>query len=687
MQKTNSIPISFLENTNMINTATNFFNSNKDISDINSLYDKTTNGFSAFNTNNNYNNYKLNTLNINKKEYNKLSKEKHFLWKEINNLNYNEFDNDDKILENPVIKNILNSDINENEIQNLPENYLVNLIHTLQNLANNAIKNKNNLELENKQLYRDLESIKTNNEYLHQKNIKINQKLIKLNREKNEEKKTQNLMYNLLEGNDTYIKRKKYYCHICTNKKFKSQKYLDEHILRRHPDYSRKNSKEKNKKENKVNIELYTKKINDMKNYFDTLINKSIKKIQYIKINEKINSLQNLYEMSKYYNYNINNNINMINSSYQEETNLIQENNNEINNNNINNIIKEEKEKEKKNETENSNNNNTNNTLEKSEESSKKKQNEIIEKIKGNFFHNYLLLKKKMRFIEIKENFYSSAEEQTTQQRSTKKRKTQKNRSKLVPDSTEDEENKKEVNNEEEKKETNEETNLLKAKKEENNDLKETKKEEANNEGKNYKKEKEIDNNYNNKEEESVKSSEKKVDLKLNEGNMINFSDEEKEKSQKLKQFCLDFKNRDSNLSKLQERYYFKKVTPKDFNLDKNKVDNIIKEKIDNKLNKYNTEEKTIQEMRAEMMRIYYKTSDYKDEYGDRYLYFYVNISNFINLQDLILEANNNNIFLEESFFEKISVKFEEQNTSEFNNDFDNENENKEGEPFSFKRD
>ena len=187
MQKTNSIPISFLENTNMINTATNFFNSNKDISDINSLYDKTTNGFSAFNTNNNYNNYKLNTLNINKKEYNKLSKEKHFLWKEINNLNYNEFDNDDKILENPVIKNILNSDINENEIQNLPENYLVNLIHTLQNLANNAIKNKNNLELENKQLYRDLESIKTNNEYLHQKNIKINQKLIKLNREKNEE--------------------------------------------------------------------------------------------------------------------------------------------------------------------------------------------------------------------------------------------------------------------------------------------------------------------------------------------------------------------------------------------------------------------------------------------------------------------------------------------------------------------
>ena len=47
------------------------------------------------------------------------------------NLNYNEIAKDENILDNPLIKNILNSDINDNEIQNIPENYLVNLIDTL----------------------------------------------------------------------------------------------------------------------------------------------------------------------------------------------------------------------------------------------------------------------------------------------------------------------------------------------------------------------------------------------------------------------------------------------------------------------------------------------------------------------------------------------------------------------------
>ena len=256
MLENRPIPNTFLENVNMVNTATDFFNSNKDINDINTLYNKTTNDFSPFNTNNNYNTSKFNTLNLNNnKEYNNMNKNKRFMWKEINNLNYNELDNDERILENPVVKNILNSNINENEIQNMPENDLVNLIHTLQNLANNAIKNKNYLEVENKQLYHDLEMMKTNNEYLNQKNIKINQKLNQLNKQRNEEKKT---MHDLIEDNNTYnyLRTKKYYCEICTNKKFKSQKYLDEHIARRHPDYINKKAKQKNKKENKLNTEL-----------------------------------------------------------------------------------------------------------------------------------------------------------------------------------------------------------------------------------------------------------------------------------------------------------------------------------------------------------------------------------------------------------------------------------------------
>ena len=694
MLENSPIPKTFLENVHMVNTATNFFNSNKDINDINSLYNKTTNDFSPFNTNNNYNynnynNYnttKLNTLNLNNKEINAMNEKKRFLWKEINTLNYNEINTDEKILENPVIKNILNSNINENEIQNMPENYLVNLIHTLQNLANNAIKNNNFLENENKQLYHDLEMMKTNNEYLSQKNIKINQKLNTLNKQRNEEKKTMHDLFEENSNNYNFFRTKKYYyCEICTNKKFKSQKYLDEHIARRHPDYINKRLKQKNKKENKLNIELYQKKLNDMKNYFDNLIYKSIKKIQYIKINEKLNSLQNLYEMGKYFNNINNNNItNINNSSYQEEINI--ENNSEINTNNINtnvntninNNIIEEKEKEKKTETENSG------SIEKTEENSKRKQNDIMEKNHGNFIHNCLLLKKKMKFIKIKKFFEPKPEDQIIQQRSKKKRKTQKNRSKLVPDSEEPskEENKKLEFNEEKIEQNEDDKNILKTKNEKN--LEENKKEEEDNINNNNKeniitKEKLEEN----KEQELTHNE--KLDLKLKEETVINFSDEEEEKNRVLKQFCLDFKSRDSNLSLLQERYYLKKVLPKDYNLDKKKVDEIIKEKINKKIGDFNPREKTIQQMRSKMMKIYYEVVDLKDKNDDMYLYSYLNISNFLNLQDLIRDANNNNFLLEASFFENVSYKVEENNSEFYNEDESQQNNNEASNDFSFK--
>ena len=693
MLENSPIPKTFLENVHMVNTATNFFNSNKDINDINSLYNKTTNDFSPFNTNNNYNNYnnynttKLNTLNLNNKEINAMNEKKRFLWKEINTLNYNEFNNDEKIFENPVIKNILNSNINENEIQNMPENYLVNLIHTLQNLANNAIKNNNYLENENKQLYHDLEMMKTNNEYLSQKNIKINQKLNTLNKQRNEEKKTMHDLFEENNNNYNFLRTKKYYCEICTNKKFKSQKYLDEHIARRHPDYINKRLKQKNKKENKLNIELYQKKLNDMKNYFDNLIYKSIKKIQYIKINEKLNSLQNLYEMGKYFNnINSNNITNINNSSYQEEINI--ENNSEINTNNLNNNnintnlnnnIIEEKEKEKKTETENSG------SMEKTEENSKRKQNDIMEKNHGNFIHNCLLLKKKMKFIKIKKFFEPKPEDQIIQQRSKKKRKTQKNTSKLVPDSEEPskEENKKLEFNEEKIEQNEDDKNILKTKNEKN--LEENKKEKEDNININNNKENIItkENLEENKEQELTHNE--KLDLKLKEETVINFSDEEEEKNRVLKQFCLDFKSRDSNLSLLQERYYLKKVLPKDYNLDKKKVDEIIKEKINKKLGDFNPREKTIQQMRSKMMKIYYEVVDLKDKNDDMYLYSYLNISNFLNLQDLIRDANNNNFLLEASFFENVSYKVEENNSEFYNEDESQQNNNEASNDFSFK--
>ena len=186
-----------------------------------------------------------------------------------------------------------------------------------------------------------------------------------------------------------------------------------------------------------------------------------------------------------------------------------------------------------------------------------------------------------------------------------------------------------------------------------------------------------------NKEQELTHNE--KLDLKLKEETVINFSDEEEEKNRVLKQFCLDFKSRDSNLSLLQERYYLKKVLPKDYNLDKKKVDDIIEEKINKKLGDFNPREKTIQQMRSKMMKIYYEVVDLKDKNDDMYLYSYLNISNFLNLQDLIRDANNNNFLLEASFFENVSYKVEENNSEFYNEDESQQNNNEASNDFSFK--
>ena len=666
MLSSKEVPNSFLENINMVNTATNFFNTNnKNISDINTLYNRTTNDFSLFNTNNN----KINTLNINKKNYNinKLNEENRFLWKEINNLNYNEIEKDENALENPVLKNILNTNINENEIQNIPENYLVNLIHTLQGLANNAIKNKNNLEIENKKLYHDLEEMKTNNEYLHQNNMKINQKLIDLNKQKMKQKNTQNFnIHDLLEGNNTYMKNKKFYCKVCTNKKFKSQKYLDEHIARRHPDYLNRIMKNnENYKESNVNVELFRKKLNDMKNYFDNLIYKSMKKIQYIKINEKINNLQNLFEITKNMNnknIDINTNINIdTNIKNQKEEIIIKNSNNSINS--------EEKEKEKKTETENSSN------MEQNETALLKKQFENLEKRHGNFFHNFLLLRKKLKFIRIK-NFFDQPDTQITQQRSKKKRKTQNNRSKIIPEISKEQINEetKKLEFSDEKGEKSEEHEKLKsiAKKENKNYQEENQKNQENNDYNDNDNENDNDNKYLDKTEEEKKeitnthikynkeNIESSSKLKLKDENVINFSDEEDEKNQVIRQFYYDYKNRDGHFSTPEEKYFLKTVLPKDYNFDKNEINNLVKDNIDSKLKKFHLNNKSPQEMRNEMMKIYYETIDFQDKYNDFYLYNYQNLSTFLGIRELIKDANNNNFYLEQSFFETVHYRLEE---------------------------
>ena len=668
MLDSKTIPNTFLENTKIVNEATNFFKTNKDISEINTLYNKNINYFS-FNKNDN-SNFQSNTLNINKINFenSKLNKQKKFGWKNIMNLNYNEIAKDENILDNPLIKNILNSDINENEIQNIPENYLVNLIHTLQGLANEAIKNKNDLEIENKKLNQDLEEMKNNNEYLNQNNIKMNQKLLNLNENKN---KMNNYIYNIFNQNNPYINinniyKKRYYCHICTNKKFKSQFYLEEHIKRRHPYYPKKIEIHKNQKDkDKENKEFLQNKLNQINKYFDYLVNKFIKKIQYIKINEKLNSLQNICDMMQLNNAKI---INLNKAYLTKEKNIINKN-----------IIKISDEKESE-EEDNITNDVTEENFQKEHEDELKKlskRKDLIEKKHGNFIYQYWSTKKEIQFATIKKNLVlNPEEEQSTHQRRKKKLQTLKVESKLkVKNPIEEKQNddtktielNEEKNFEEKIDDKNQEEKILKQKNEniiDNNDINKI----------NNKIDKEKKDIYNKtkKEEESIKLTKQKFNLISEQ--MLNFSDEEFKKKeeeekeeekeyQELKKFCNDFRERDYKASG-EIKYHEKTVIPEEY-IKKNEeeINNALEGKINKKMKKLNFEGKTNKQMKNEMMKMYYDTIDINYLYGDRYLYTCMNIGNFLNIKDIISDAYNTNFYAEESFFEKI--KYNIQNNPE----------------------
>ena len=685
MYETKAIPNTFLENTKIVNEATNFFKSNKDISEINTLYNKNINYFSFNKNDNSNNNFQSNTLNKNKNsiETNKLNKQKKFGWKNIMNLNYDLINKEENILNNPLIENILNSDINENEIQNIPENYLVNLIHTLQGLANEAIKNKNDLEIENKKLNQDLEEMKTNNEYLNQNNIKMNQKLLNLNKYNNS---NNNYIYNIFNQNNPYINinsiyKKKYYCYICTNKKFKSQFYLDEHIKRRHPDYQEKIQTKKNyKNKDKENKEFLQNKLNQINKYFDYLINKFIKKIQYIKINEKLNSLQNVYDMIQLNKDVKITNINKTNIS--KEKHIINKTITKIN-------MNKESENEIENENENDNDDNIiNDTIENSfqkkhEEELKKlsKTKDLMEKKHGNFIYQYWLTKKEIQFATIKNNFAinpEEEEEQSNHQRRRKKLQTLKVKSKLVEmNKLEDKKNddsKKtiEINEENNIKQKtdddNQEKNILKQNKENiidknndndnNNNINIIINDEMNTN--NTKDKKDILYSNTKKEEETIKSTKQKFNLKSEK--MINFSDEEEEEDkefQTLKKFCKDFREREFKISS-DHKYHKKTVAPDDYIRDnQDQINDALDAKINKKMKKINFEGKSNKEMKADMMQIYYATIDTNYLYGDRYLYTYMNIGNFVNIKDIISDAYNTNFYAEDSFFEKVKYNIQ----------------------------
>ena len=677
------IPETYLENINMINSATNFSNlflksnfniTKNDNSKFDYSYNKT-NGF--YKTQNDIStnmpsttqkfffNSKKNFMDINPQEFNfpnnynlnKLNSKKKFAWKEIMNNNNELILDDKKELDNPLIKNILNSNLDEKEIQNTPQNYLANLIQTLQGMANQVLKNKNNLEKENQKLCDDILEAKNNYNYMKENNDEMIKSRILLKQQNNEQKnliknfENKNILYefdkleskNIQLNNylEKYNFKKKYYCKLCTNKAFKSKYYLDSHIKRRHNEYYQSYNKKENQKIKK-NIINYSKKLNEFKKSYESLVNANFKKYQYMKLNEKIKGLENLILMSKGQEDIIN--------SIMIKANLFS-NGQDILGNNIN---KENNDK-----------------LNSKEENEKLEFQNHIKALRKDMTHylnkvrtEIMEINREKKFQKIKRYFEKEPKPQFEYNSPTHQRKNQKIKTIKAENIN--------INMFNEKKnEMNQSYGEIKKEQEPYQSMKNSKTQDilkAQNEVKNI----EAQNinekdNYNNINENEINTN-----IYNNNNNIVNMNinlinglkpnnldendskrsikypdskisfDESENLSNKnditLKKFYDEFRERDKHFSYGEKEFYTKSIIPNDYQIDKTKMENLVEEKINQKLNKFdqNNDENLVQEI----LNLNYKMLD-AELNGIAYCFYSRNISMLMDTKKLINETNN----------------------------------------------
>lgn len=417
-------------------------------------------------------------------------------------------------------------------------------------------------------------------------------------------------------------KKQRYYCQFCTNKKFKTAQYLEEHIKRRHLNYSQHFLKYPNTNKKK-NDRIYEQKLNEMKKYFELLINQTIKKANYIRLNEKLNGLQNLMLM-------------MPNQNYQN-SNIIYENNNLgikynqenifINEDNFNQNINEEKFK---------NSNKEFNQKNAKEEIKNQKNKDEIKKLMKEmkqFYDKYmkeiLEVKNEQKFQKIKKYFENISEDDNSpfhhsrRRNKTKTTKIQKKNNNILSES---------------KFELNQSADEIKKE-----DLKESKNINS------------INNNFTSKNDNEIKN-ENNIDL--NNGNDMNthnntqkqeekdkkisFSESDSQASENwatLDKFYKNFRKRDGCFSKEQKEFYLMKIIPEDYKINESKINNIINEKVNKKL--INLKKSTNEDLIEDIIKLYFQILDKNIIYGDVHCYYSRNMSNLMNIKSLVDDAND----------------------------------------------
>ena len=251
-----------------------------------------------------------------------------FLWKELMKINTKYIERSGEIsLITPYVQNILYSRLTLDNIDMLSEEYIVQLVTLLQLTGQYLVYTQRMLEEENEQLKEQINYLKMNITD-NDKYQRIIEDLNRQNQEKDFLIKTYQDMIqtrngineidnkNLKSNKDDYNSNKNYYyCSICSGKKFKSKKYLDEHMERRHYNQNNILRDSEDREERKVQDKDYKKdfedKLNMMKNEIEAMIKQKEENNEFALLNKRLALLQNQILEQNYNNMiNFKNNIN-----------------------------------------------------------------------------------------------------------------------------------------------------------------------------------------------------------------------------------------------------------------------------------------------------------------------------------------------------------------------------------------
>ena len=247
-----------------------------------------------------------------------------FLWKELMKINttYIMKTKDISLIE-PYVENILYTKLKIDDIDLLSNEYIIQLVILIQLTGQYLVYTQKRLEFENQELREKIYELEVNMKD-SEKYQTIIDNLNRQNQEKDFMIKTyQNMMSNrngitslknINNGNDVIenkthnenkniLKNKKegkiYYCKICSGKGFYTKKLLDEHIQRRHYEIIDIESNNDYQEEKEIEIinnnykEIFDKKINALKEYFEKMVQQSKEANEFNLLNKKFDFLSN----------------------------------------------------------------------------------------------------------------------------------------------------------------------------------------------------------------------------------------------------------------------------------------------------------------------------------------------------------------------------------------------------------